>query len=61
MKKSNPVKKDELEIVEIALDRIDKKLKAKKTSLGQKLDLVQDALLEYKKTLEQKELTHDNI
>lgn len=59
--KKPTVKKEELEAVELALDRIDKKLKAKKKSVGQKLDLVQDALLEYQKTLEQKELVHDNI
>lgn len=60
MKKPS-VKKDELEAVELALDRLDKKIKAKKKSVGQKLDLVQDALLEYQKTLEQKEPVHDNI
>lgn len=61
MKKSTIVKKDDIEVVETVLDRIDKKIKAKKRSLGQKLDLVQDALLEYQKTLDQKEITHDNI
>lgn len=59
--KKQPVRKEEIEVVELALDRIDKKIKAKKKSVGQKLDLVQDALLEYQKTLDQKEITHDNI
>lgn len=59
MKKST--KKDDIEACEVALDRLDKKIKAKKKSLGQKLELVQDALLEYQKTLEQKEPVHDNI